>query len=93
MIRPLNGNVLLKRTIVETKTASGIILSADAKEEENIAIVVAVTEGKVVDGKQELPLVKVNDKVIFDNYAATEVEYLNEKYLIVPETDILAIIE
>ncbi len=93
MIKPLNDNVLLKIAEVETKTSSGIILSANTKEEENIAIVVAVGEGILVDGKLVAPKVKENDKVIFDKYAAVEVEYLNEKYLIVPETNILAIIE
>ncbi len=93
MIKPLNDNILLKTAPAETKTASGIILTATDKKEENIAIVAAVGEGRLVDGKRILPVVKENDKVIFDNYATIEVEYLNEKYLIVPETAILAIIE
>ncbi|MDI9541026.1 MAG: co-chaperone GroES [Bacillota bacterium] len=62
-------------------------------EEENIAIVLAVGDRKIVDGKNVLPMVKENDKVIFDRYAVTEVKYLNEKYLIIPETDILAVIK
>lgn len=93
MIKPLNDNVLLKIATVETKTASGIILNVSDKEEENIGVVIAVGDGKIVEGKQVLPIVKENDKVIFDKYAAIEVEYLNEKYLIVPETGILAVIE
>ncbi|MGI6608557.1 MAG: co-chaperone GroES [Erysipelotrichaceae bacterium] len=93
MIKPLNDNVVLKITNVESKTANGIILTATAKEAENIGIVVAVGAGKIVDGKRILPTVKENDKVIFDRYAVTEVEYLNEKYLIVPESGILAVIE
>ncbi|HPX33194.1 MAG TPA: co-chaperone GroES [Erysipelotrichaceae bacterium] len=93
MIKPLNDNVLLKIATVETKTASGIILNVSDKEEKNIGIVIAVGDGKIVEGKQVLPIVKENDKVIFDKYAAIEVEYLNEKYLIVPETGILAVIE
>ena len=62
-------------------------------EEENLAIVLAVGDRKIVDGKNVLPMVKENDKVIFDRYAVTEVKYLNEKYLIIPETDILAVIK
>jgi len=93
MIKPLNDNVLLKIATVEAKTASGIILNVSDKEEKNIGIVIAVGDGKIVEGKQVLPIVKENDKVIFDKYAAIEVEYLNEKYLIVPETGILAVIE
>ena len=93
MIKPLNDNVLLKIATVETKTASGIILNVSDKEEKNIGIVIAVGDGKIVEGKQVLPIVKENEKVIFDKYAAIEVEYLNEKYLIVPETGILAVIE
>ncbi|NLZ75183.1 MAG: co-chaperone GroES [Erysipelotrichia bacterium] len=93
MIKPLNDNVLLKIATVETKTASGIILNVSDKEEENIGVVIAVGDGKIVEGKRVLPTVKENDKVIFDKYAAIEFEYLNEKYLIVPETGILAVIE
>ncbi|HPW53517.1 MAG TPA: co-chaperone GroES [Erysipelotrichaceae bacterium] len=93
MIKPLNENVLLKRAVVESKTASGIILTANSREADNIGIVVAVYESRIVDGNTVTPMVKVNDKVVFDNYAAMEVEYLNEKYLLVPETSILAIIE
>ena len=93
MIKPLNDKVLLKIVTIENKTASGIILTTEVKEENNIGVVVAVGDGKIVDGKRVLPIVKKDDKVIFDKYAAIEVEYLNEKYLIVPEADILAIIE
>ena len=83
MIKPLNENVLLKKEIVENKTASGIIVSTSEKSEENVGVVVAVGQGKLVDGKREPMTVKVNDRVIFEKYSANEIEYKNEKYLIV----------
>ena len=93
MIKPLNENVLLKKEIVENKTASGIIVSTSEKSEENVGVVVAVGQGKLVDGKREPMTVKVNDRVIFEKYAANEIEYKNEKYLLIPESKILAIVE
>ena len=69
MIKPLNNNVLLKKEVTENKTASGIILSTSESKEENIGLVVAVGDGKVVDGKKIPMTVKVNDRVIFDRYA------------------------
>ena len=93
MIKPLNDNVLLKKEVVENKTASGIILSTSEKSEENVGVVVAVGNGKMVDGKREPMNVKVNDKVIFEKYSTTEVEYQNEKYLLISESKILAVIE
>ena len=93
MIRPLNDNVLIKKENLENKTASGIILSTNENKQENIGIVVAVGEGKVVDGKREPMTVKKNDRVIFDKYATTEVKYQNEEYLLIAESKILAIVE
>ena len=93
MIKPLNENVLLKKEIVENKTASGIIVSKSEKSEENVGVVVAVGQGKLVDGKREPMTVKVNDRVIFEKYSANEIEYKNEKYLLIPESKILAIVE
>ena len=93
MIRPLNDNVLLKKETVENKTASGIILSTNESKQENIGLVVAVGEGKVVDGKTVPMTVKKNDKVIFDKYATTDVKYQDEDYLLISESKILAIVE
>ena len=93
MIKPLNDNVLLKKEIVENKTASGIILSSNENVEENIGVVVAVGNGKLEDGKRIEMTVKENDKVIFDKYATTEVTYKEEKYLLIAESKILAIID
>ena len=93
MIRPLNDNVLVKKETVENKTASGIILSAKENTEDNIGVVIAVGEGALVDGKRVPMTVKVNDKVIFDKYAGKEVEYQGEKYLLVSESKIYAVID
>ncbi|MBQ6654461.1 MAG: co-chaperone GroES [Erysipelotrichaceae bacterium] len=93
MIRPLNDNVLLKKETVENKTASGIILSANEKDAENIGVVIAVGDGKEVDGKKVPVGVKAGEKVIFDKYSTTEIEYDKEKYLLISDSKILAVIE
>ena len=93
MIKPLNDNVLLKKDTTENKTKSGIILSANESKEENIGKVVAVGDGKIVDGKKVALTVKINDRVIFDKYATTEIKFNGEEYLLIPEEKILAVIE
>ena len=93
MIRPLNDNVLLKKEIIENKTASGIILSTNENKEENVGLVVAVGNGKLEDGKRIEMSVKVNDRVIFDKYATTTVKFRDEEYLLIPESKILAVID
>lgn len=92
MIKPLSDRVLLKMVEAEDTTKSGIILAA-SKEKPEIAEVVAVGPGAVVDGKV-IPLeVKVNDKVIIAKYAGTEVKYEGTEYIIVKQEEILAIVE
>ena len=93
MIKPLNDNVLLKKEIIENKTASGIILSTNENKEENVGLVVAVGNGKLEGGKRTEMSVKVNDRVIFDKYATTTVKFQDEEYLLIPESKILAVIE
>lgn len=93
MIRPLNDNVLLKKETIENRTASGIILSANEKDAENTGVVIAVGDGKEVDGKKVPVSVKAGERVIFDKYATTEIEYEKEKYLLIPDSKILAVIE
>ncbi|MBO4537669.1 MAG: co-chaperone GroES [Erysipelotrichaceae bacterium] len=93
MIKPLNDNVLLKKETVENRTASGIILSASEKDAENTGVVIAVGDGKEVDGKKVPVSVKAGERVIFDKYATTEIEYEKEKYLLIPDSKILAVIE
>ena len=93
MLKPLNDRVILKMTEAEEKTASGIILSSGSKEKPQIAEVVEVGPGGLVDGKEIKMLVKKGDKVVINKYAGTEVKYQGEDYIIVKQNDILAIAE
>ena len=93
MLKPLNDRVVLKMTEAEEKTASGIILSSGSKEKPQIAEVVEVGPGGVVDGKEIKMIVKKGDKVVINKYAGTEVKYQGEDYIIVRQDDILAIAE
>ena len=88
-IKPLGARVVIKRVEAEEKTASGILLAGAAKEKPQIAEVVAVGPGTEED-KMELA---VGDKVIFSQYAGTEVKYGGVEYSIMHQRDILAIVE
>ena len=93
MIKPLADRVLIKMKEGEETTKSGIILSTAAKEKPQIAEVVAVGPGEIIDGKKTEMNVKTGDKVIVSKYAGTEVKYEGEEYIIVKQSDILAIVE
>ena len=90
---PLFVRIVLKQLAAEETTKSGIVLPGQAKEKPQQAEVVAVGPGGVVDGKEVTMQVKVGDKVIYSKYAGSEVEVDEEKYVIVKQNDILAIIE
>lgn len=92
---PLFDKVVLKPLVAEETTKSGIVLPGQAKEKPQQAEVIAVGPGGVVDGKEVTMQVKVGDRVIFSKYSGTEVELDNEedKYVIVKQNDILAVIE
>lgn len=92
-IKPLTDRVVVKLTEVEETTNSGIILAASAQEKPQIAEVVAVGPGGLVDGNEVKMYVKVGDKVITSKYAGTEVKLNKEEYTIVRQSDILAIVE
>ena len=92
-LKPLFDKVVLKMTEAEETTASGIILSAASKEKPQVAQVVAVGPGGIVDGKEVVMTVKVGDKVITSKYSGTEVKFGNEEYIVVKQNDILAIVE
>lgn len=93
MLKPLYNHVVLQLVEVEKKTASGIILAETTKEKPSIGRVMAVGDGKLVDGKL-IPLqVKVNDRVVFKKYATTEIRLEGQEYIIISEEDILAIVE
>lgn len=93
MLKPLNDRVLLKMKEAEEKTASGIILTSGSKEKPQIAEVIEVGPGGIVDGNEIKMVVKKGDKVVINKYAGTEVKYEGEEYIIVKQEDILAIAE
>nr|WP_314458854.1 co-chaperone GroES [uncultured Clostridium sp.] len=92
---PLFDKVVLKPLIAEETTKSGIVLPGQAKEKPQQAEVIAVGPGGLVDGKEVSMQVKTGDKVIFSKYSGTEIETGedDEKYVIVKQSDILAVIE
>ena len=92
-IKPLLDRVVVKSVAAEETTKSGIILAASAQEKPQIAEVVAVGPGGVVDGKEVVMYVKVGDKVICAKYVGTEVKCDGVEYSIVRQSDILAIVE
>ncbi len=87
-IKPLADRVLILPAVAEAKTASGIILPDSAKEKPLQGKVIAVGNGT----KDEEMVVKVDDTVLYGKYAGTEIEWEGEKYLIMRQSDILAII-
>ena len=93
MIKPVVDRVLIKMEEGEETTKSGIILSTSAKEKPQIAKVVAVGPGGNVDGSNVEMYIKEGQKVIVSKYAGTEVKYEGEEYLIVKQSDILAIVD
>ncbi|MGN0172575.1 MAG: co-chaperone GroES [Acutalibacteraceae bacterium] len=92
-IKPLADRVVIKMTEAEETTKSGIILAPSAKEKPQIAEVVAVGPGGVVDGKDVTMYVSVGDKVLTGKYSGTEVKVDGEEYTIVRQNDILAIVD
>ena len=92
-LTPLGDRVVLKQLEAETTTKSGIVLTTATQEKPQEAEVIAVGPGGVVDGKEVVMQVKVGDKVIYSKYAGTDVELEGEKYIIVKQNDILAIVK
>ena len=92
-IKPLGDRVVIKNVKVEKTTASGIVLPETAKEKPLMAEVIAVGPGGIVDGKEVTMNVKVGENVIYSKYAGTEVKLDNEEYIIVRQSDILAVVE
>ena len=92
-LKPLADRVVLKQNAAEERTSSGIFLTASAQEKPQVAEVVAVGPGGLVDGKEVEMYVKVGDRVITGKYSGTEVKLDKEEYTIVRQSDILAIVE
>ena len=92
-LKPLADRVIIKMVEAEETTKSGIILTGAAKEKPEVAEVIEVGPGGMVDGKEVVMTVKKGDKVITSKYAGTEVKLDGEEYTIVRQGDILAIVE
>ena len=92
-IKPLADRVVIKLVEEEETTKGGLILSGSAKEKPQVAEVLAVGPGGNVDGKEIEMIVKVGDKVLTSKYAGTEVKLDDEEYVVVRQSDLLAIVE
>lgn len=92
-IKPLGDRVVIKKLEAEEKTKSGIVLPGQAKEQPQMAEIVAVGPGGMVDGKEVKMEVKVGDQVIFSKYAGTEIKHDGQEYTILRQSDILAIVQ
>ena len=92
-LKPLADRVVVKLVEAEETTKGGIILTGAAKEKPEMAEVIEVGPGGMVDGKEVVMTVKKGDKVITSKYAGTEVKLDGEEYTIVRQGDILAVVE
>ncbi len=92
-IKPLADRVVIKMVEAEETTKSGIILAGSAKEKPEVAEIVAVGPGGVVDGKEVKMELKVGDKVLISKYAGTEVKLDGTEYTILRQSDVLATID
>ncbi len=92
-IKPLSDRVVIKNVETEETTKSGIILTGTAKEKPQVAEIVAVGPGGLVDGKEVKMQVEVGQKVIYSKYAGTEVKLDGQEDIIVRQNDILAVVE
>ena len=92
-IKPLGDRVVIKMLESEETTKSGIVLPGSAKEKPQMAEVLAVGPGGMVDGKEVRMEVKIGDKIIYSKYAGTEVKLDGTEYIIVRQSDILAVVE
>ena len=91
-LKPLHDNILVKRTEEEETSAGGIILSGSAKEKPSQGTVVAVGPGKVSDSGALIEMsVKEGDKILYGKYSGTEVNVAGTDYIIMRESDILAV--
>lgn len=90
---PLGDRVVLKQLEAEEMTKTGIVLPGQAQEKPQQAEVIAVGPGGICDGKEIKMEVKVGDKVIYSKYAGTDIKLENDEYVIVKQSDVLAIVE
>lgn len=92
-LKPLFDRVVIRNIETEEVTKGGILLTSAAKEKPQMAEVLAVGPGGIVDGKEIGMVVKVGDKVVYSKYAGTEVKLDGQEVIIVKQSDILAVVE
>jgi chaperonin GroES len=92
-IKPLGDRIVIKVLEKEEKTKGGIVLPDTAKEKPQKGEVLAVGSGEIIEGKKVPLEVKVGDKIIFSKYSGTEIKIDDEEYLILRQSDVLAIIQ
>jgi len=93
-IKPIGSHVIVQRSSAADVSKGGIVLPEKAKDKPKEGTIVAVGNGKMLeDGKRQQMQVKTGDRVLFSSYAGTEVKVAGDEYLVVEETDILAVIE
>ena len=92
-LQPLADRVVLKMTEAEEKTKSGIIITGTAKEKPQVAEVIEVGPGGLVEGKEVVMAVKKGDKVVTNKYSGTEIKIDDVEYIIVKQSDILAVVK
>ncbi|ADH98103.1 co-chaperone GroES [Salisediminibacterium selenitireducens] len=93
MLKPLGDRIVIELVEQEEKTASGIVLPDSAKEKPQEGKVVAVGKGRVTEnGETVTPELKEGDKIVFSKYAGSEVKFEGKEYMILRESDVLAVI-
>ena len=93
IVKPLGDRVVIKNVEMEETTKSGIVLPGAAKEKPQMAEVIAIGPGGNVDGKEIVMQVKVGDKVLYSKYAGNEVKLDGTEYIVIRQSDILAVVE
>lgn len=91
-IKPLFDRIVIEPTEAETKTASGLILAGN-QEKPQTGIVLSVGDGGIIDGKEIVMKIKQNDKVLYPKYAGSEFKFDGKTYIVLRQSDVLAILE
>ncbi len=92
-LKPLFDKVVVKKTEEKEQTVGGIFLPTAAQEKQEVAVVVAVGEGGLIDGKEVKMIVSVGDKVLYSKYAGSTFKIDGEEVTVIKQSDILAIVE
>lgn len=92
-LKPIFDRIVLLAKEPEKETQSGIILPTASQEKSQVATVIAVGSGGVVDGKEIVMQVKVGDEVLYTKYSGTECSFDGKKYIVIKQSDILAVLE